>query len=370
MEQEEEAMDYFEYLDLAASQDELTARFGDVLDQLMTLDLNMTGRPGQHYRACRPPLTRPISTSAAAALLEALSPGDLAIIVTGCAVRPEIDLSIGEPDGPAGAAAIARALYFARRVSCVIVVAEPLVAQVEAALRAAGAAIVDLENLPVARRQLRPLFATSIRSMPNDRDLSAHAASLFELAPAKAVIAVECLGIATDGKGYFSTGHAFDRGVLRSNAVFEEAKRRGILRFGCFDNPNEAGTGRLHTGSTPHPPIADTFEVLVPGASANWSAYALAAAVAGLSGALEAAFTAELDVRAVEASLTAGAIDPFSGTADPALGVDTVERGVHDVVTGLMQRAVRGFLAARSTTSGPGTAPVRTATDRGSGADR
>lgn len=340
-------MDYFQYLGIAPSQQDLVEHFGQVLDGLMTLDLNMTGRPRQHYLASQGPRAKPISTTAAAALLQAVSIGDLAILVTGCAVRPEIEPSIGEPDGPAGAAALARALFICRRALSIIIVAEPLVGQTTAALRAAGAAIVTLDDLIGLRPRERPLFAVSILGLPNDLDLSVKACELFDKAPAKAVIAVECLGIAIDGKGYFSDGGAFDRGVLRSDAVFLDAKRRGVLRFTCFDNPNEAGTGRLHMSETRHPPIADRFEFLIPGTSANWSAYALAAAMAGLSGQLQAAFTAELDVRAVEACLRAGAIDPFSGLADPAMGVDTIERGVHEQVTGLMRRAVAGFLASR-----------------------
>jgi D-glutamate cyclase len=343
----EDGMDYFHYLGITAAPDDLVHRFGHVLDRLMTLDLNMTGRPGQHFRACRTSETGPISTTAATALLAGIRPGDVTVLVTGCAVRPEIDLSIGEPDGPAGAAAIARALFLTRNVLTTVVVAEPLVAQVEAAFRAAGAAIVDLADLMVARHQRRPLFAVSILAMPIDQDLSVAAADLFRTVSATAVIAVESLGIAIDGRGYFSTGRAFDRGVLRTDAVFREARDRGIHRFTCFDNPNEAGTGRLHTPAAKHPPVDDTFEFLIPGTSANWSAYALAAAISGICGQVSAAFSAELDVNAVEATLRAGAIDPFSGTADPAMGVDTLERGVHDVVTGLMQRVVLGFLAAR-----------------------
>lgn len=349
-------MDYFQYLGITDTRDALVNRFGDVLDQLMTLDLNMTGRPGQHYRACVAFEDGPISTRAAAALLDSIRAGDVSVLVTGCAVRPDVDRSLGEPDGPAGAAAIARALFIARRVLCVVVVASPLAGQVEAALRATGAAIVALADLLVARHQQRPLFAVSILAQPNDQDLSGEAADLFNTVPVNAVIAVECLGTATDGRGYFSTGQAFEGGMLRSDALFEAARDRGIPRFSCFDNPNEAGTGRLHGAATLHPPVADRFEYLIPGTSANWSAYALAAAIAGLCANVPAAFTAELDVRAVEASLRAGAIDPFSGTADPAMGVDTIERGMHDLVTALMQRAVSGFLAAATTCTATGDA--------------
>ncbi|MCH4561196.1 hypothetical protein ACVILI_006511 [Mesorhizobium sp. USDA 4775] len=339
-------MDYFQYLTILTTQDDLDLRLGNALDTLMALDLNLTGRVQRFYQACRGERGDPLSTTAAKAILDAVGKHEVALFVTGCAVRPEIDVSIGELDGPAGAAALARSLFLTRGVVSVVVVAEPLVPQIEAAFRAAGASIVSPSQLNEAKKSRSLLFAVSIVGMPNDEALHEAAVRLFDHVKPKVVVAIESLGIATDGKGYFSTGRAFERGVLRSDAIFAEASMRGIVRLTCFDNPNESGTGRLHTSDTKHPPIADDFEFLIPGTNANWAAFAIAAAIAGIEARPEAAITPALDVAAVEASLRAGSIDPFSGMSDPLYGIDTMEMGCHDTVTGLMARAAKGFVVA------------------------
>jgi hypothetical protein len=92
--------------------------------------------------------------------------------------------------------------------------------------------------------------------------------------------------------------------------------------------------------------MRNDFPNILVGNSANTAAFALCAALAGLSGNASAAFSARLDEAAISATLANGAIDPFSGTADPELGVDTIERPYHGWITELMARAAKGYCAA------------------------
>lgn len=339
-------MDYFSYLGERPDRNELEHRLGTTLDRLMTLDVNLTGRSDHLYSIERRRLQRPISLTLATRLLETVGAGSTLLIVTGCSVRPEIDFGVGEPDGPPGAAAIARAMFMARGCQTIVAVAEQLAEQVEAALRSAGATIVEEAVLQRVKASPKPLFAAAVIGLPVDEDLGSRPGQIFDDHHPSAVLAVEHLGCASDGNAYFSTGKPFVNAVLRSEPIFREAAARGILRACCVDNPNEAGTGRLHSEIARHPPMADSFEHIVPGTIVNWAAYAVAAAIGALIGCPEAAFHGELDEACVRSTIEAGAVDPFSGFADPALGVDTLEKAVHVPVTTLMARTAKGFCSA------------------------
>lgn len=339
-------MSYFQYLNLTSSKVDLTNRLGTVLDILMTIDLNMTGRATSFYDFCRQKSDGPLSTSIASRIVTGLKRKNSLLFVTGCAVRPEICLSIGEPDGPVGAAAIARSAYFSSGASSIVLTARPLVQQVTAAFKAAGAAVLGEEVSLPPEEVTSNTFIVKVIGLEFDQNIDQELLSILHQHNPGAVISVEHLGVATDGRGYFSTGKPFEQGTLQTGALFDAARGKDIPCVTCFDNPNEAGTASLHSSGTKHPPIASDFEFLLPGTSANWAASALAAAIAALSLCPKGAFPELLDAKATEAALSNGAIDPFSGLADPATGNDTIEWPYHSTVVGLMARAVSGYTSA------------------------
>jgi hypothetical protein len=339
-------MNYFQYLKLSTSVDDLRLRLGETLDAIMSLDLNLVGRTPHLLAIERKWCGGPVSLAAVVSIEERVPVKGLAIFVTGCSVRPDIDPTIGEPDGPPGVAALARALFITKGAHSLIVVAKPLVAQVAATLKAAGATVVSEQTLRSARTSSKSLFAVSVVGLPVDENVDDAIMTLLDQTRPDVVFAVEHLGFAADGKAYFSTGVPFETAVLQSNSLFVEAQRRGTLTISCIDNPNEVGTARLHSSVAKHPSMSHSSDHIVPACTVNWSAYAIAAGLGALAGTREACFTEVLDFACTDAVLRHGAIDPFSGLAEPQVGIDGMDLATHGLVTTLMARAADGYIGA------------------------
>ena len=62
-------MSYFNYLNLSPSKADLINSLGTTLDNLMTTDLNMTGRVTRFYEECRKNSNAPLSTSIASKVI-------------------------------------------------------------------------------------------------------------------------------------------------------------------------------------------------------------------------------------------------------------------------------------------------------------
>ncbi|UVK49652.1 DUF4392 domain-containing protein (plasmid) [Mesorhizobium sp. AR02] len=338
--------DYFSYLGLRHSKEELIQRFGLELDKLMTLDLNLTGRPSYLYSLERDGSGEASSTAFAQLLLNSLASKDVAILVTGWPVRSSIDVSIGEADGPIGAAAIARALHLTTGAVSLAMAPAPLAAQVAAAFRAAGATIIDFEAFKRLSKGNERLFGVAIVGLDIDCDLSNYFAELLQNIKPKTVIAIEHYGFSAEGKPYHGTGNVVEPGIALTHSLFDQAMAEGLICGSCVDNPNEVGTSRLHDARVKHPPMANDFANLLVGSSANSAAFALCAALAGLSATPTAAFPGSLDEAGITATLAHGAIDPFSGTADPSFGVDTIESPYHAWIADLMGRLAKGYCVA------------------------
>jgi len=96
----------------------------DRLDRLVNIDIGQRGV--EHlYAAARSKLGSSL-VGAAAALLERIAPGDTVLMTSGSVTRSWISPHIGENDGPAGLAAIARALALAKRANLVVLAEETL----------------------------------------------------------------------------------------------------------------------------------------------------------------------------------------------------------------------------------------------------
>lgn len=340
---------YFQYMNYFPEPAILQNRLGHLLDTLMTLDLNLVGKITRlRDAAARAVDGASLTVPAAAALLGRLRPGDHVVFVTGCAVRPGLVPWLGEPDGPCGVAALARALYLATGAVSTVVIATPLAPQAQAALRSAGATVVAQEMLDAVAAQPRVTFCAAVQPFSPDTDHGPAMTALIDRLRPAAVLSVEHLGRASDGQAYFSTGVPFPGDVLRSDPLFGRAAEHGALLLSCLDNANEAGTAALHDPAHDHfPPIARAFDHVLPGTTANWAAYALTAALAALAGRPDATVDGRFDMNGVTATLAAGAIDPFGGFADPEAGTDTIEGRYHGLVVDLMARAAHGFIDAR-----------------------
>ncbi|MDG4669341.1 glutamate cyclase domain-containing protein [Mycobacterium sp. 236(2023)] len=308
----------------------LAAVVGERLDRAMTLELRpMTGGLPAGivvpiYDICRTLQPLPLSTAAATLLIERLTPTDTVWIVTGAGIGPA--LPHGETDGPPGAAALGRAIRLALGARAVLVT-EP--AHAPAVLACAEIAGHDLDHLII------PSGADTPESL--DQLLS-------DGAPA-VLIFVERDGANREGRYHGVRGNTRpDGSVVALDRLAGLAQARGIATIGIGDGGNEVGFGAVRDqiaallprlgasdGGWPSGRVtAHSTDVVVSASVSNWGAYAVCAALAALTGCRDACWAPDLERRAVEAAVHAGAYDGATGAAAPV--VDGITLDTHAAV--------------------------------------
>jgi hypothetical protein len=289
---------------------------GEYVDRLVTVEMRNRGMNHgivrQIYDAARAEGGgRPISARAAEALVATVKPGDVVFIVTGAGYAPEVPN--GESDGPPGAAALARAIYWGLKAIPVFVTevchAPPVIAS-------ARAAAVMVREFDLAKNRR---MGGAIVTAPEDRSVTAAwARDVVEEYQPKAVIAIERLGPNDQGIVHGSTG--VPKACVDLGHVFVEAKKRGILTVGIGDNGNEIGFGRIYDfmrdfhpygretqypGGTGVITVIDT-DVFLPASVSNWGAYGIAAMIAFFLKDQDLIQTPEMERKILEACLDAG----------------------------------------------------------------
>ena len=290
---------------------------GANVDRLVTVE--MRNRAMNHHiigpiydEARREGGGRPITARAAEALVDRVQPGDTVLIVTGAGYAPEAPN--GESDGPPGAAALARALFWGLEAVPVYVTEECHAPPVVAASQAAGIMVRDHE-LAKQRR-----MGASLVTAPTRQDaMEAWARELLDTHRPKAIIAIERLGPNDQGLVHYSTG-VVPKNYVDFSPLFAEAARREVLSIGIGDNANEIGFGRIHTfmqdfhpygrrcqyeGGTGVPTVVPT-DIFLPASVSNWGAYGIAAMLGFLKKNIDLVQTPELERRIVTACLDAG----------------------------------------------------------------
>jgi hypothetical protein len=290
---------------------------GTNVDRLITVE--MRNRAMNHHiigpiyeEARREGGGRPITASAAEALKERVGAGDTVLIVTGAGYAPEAPN--GESDGPPGAAALARALFWGLKAVPVYVTEECHAPPVVASSQAAGIMVRDFE---LART--RRMGASLVTAPTTQEDIADWAREVFDTYRPKAIVAIERLGPNDQGILHYSTG-VVPENYVDISALFDEARSRGVLSIGIGDNANEIGFGRIHSfmqdfhpygrrcqyeGGTGVPTVVPT-DIFLPASVSNWGAYGIAAMLGFLCRNVDLVQTPELERKIVTACLDAG----------------------------------------------------------------
>lgn len=312
----------------------------DRLDRLVNIDMGGRGVEGLHG-AARKAIGRPL-VGAAADMLLAVPEGATVLLTTGSVSRAWISPTIAENDGPAGAAAVARALCLARRAIPVLVAEETLLPAIGQILTAAGISIVTLDE---ARRSTQPggrLAVAVLRSFPIE-DAAGQAAAgplLDELAPAL-VFSTERVGRNAEGIYCNMRGVDFGQGRARIDYVFDEALRRGIRSVAVGDGGNEIGMGMVAEAVRAHVPHGERIgaitpaDVLVTAACSNWGCYGIVAAMAQRTGDAKLLHTPELEERLLLRGVEVGLINSVDGVVDP--NVDGIPLAAHKAIVELIR---------------------------------
>jgi hypothetical protein len=320
----------------------------DVLDRIMNLDIGNRG-VDKLYAPARARSTEPLC-AAAARLLTTTAAGDCVILITGSLTRPWVSTMIGETDGPVGVAALARALSYGFNAIPVVVTDTSLLEPIGATLRAAGAAVVTLEQAKRATSNRRFCSVAIIQGFPlEDIEARNEAKRMMDEFHPKAVIAVERAGMTPRGTYHNMLGQDYTQGRARIDYLVQEAANRRVPTIGVGDGGNEIGMGAIVEAVHNHVPHGEILcaqlatDVLLPAGVSNWGCYAIQAALAILTGKPELLHTGAMERRLVEAAANAGLVDGNTGKCESTVDGMSIEvhMGIVDLLAAAAQRAFK-----------------------------
>lgn len=326
----------------------------DRLDKIANIDLGERGV--EHlYRAARKRQGRSLAGAAAEALLS-IPEGSTVFMTTGSVSRAWISPEVGENDGPAGAAIIARALAIAKRATCIVFAEETLLPPLQAIFVAAGLT-------PVSYNQARKasvdgtLATVVLHPYPIDDPEGAKVApELLDLYRPDLLFSTERVGRNEKGIYHSMRGVDYGMGRARVDLLFDEGLNRGIPVVAVGDGGNEIGMAVVADAVKAHVPFGDRCacgcgaglgavtgaDVLVTAACSNWGCYAIAAAMAARTRTSRLLHTARDEERLLERGVQVGLINSSIGMIDP--DVDGMPLSTHKAVVELMHAIVRKSL--------------------------
>ena len=328
-------------------------KIGEHIDRLITIELKNRGMPHAFltriYDAARAEGGgRPLCMRAAEGIVEQVGQGDSVIVLTGAGYPP--GMPRGESDGPPGAAALARALYWGLGAVPVYVCeemhADPIVASSEAA---------HLMVKDFADARDRRLGAAIETAPKDDAEVADWTTELFDRYQPKALVAIERLGPNDHGVIYNATGltKGPETGIVDLAPVVREAERRGVFSVGIGDHGNEMGFGRIEEFLKEFMPYgrkgqedapggnacAVATDVLIPAMMSNWGAYGIEAALAFLLKRPDLMHSPEMESRIITKCLEAGGLEAMYCSS--AFVVDNCEGESSIAVVQLLNNMVR-----------------------------
>ena len=296
---------------------------GEHIDRLITTEIKNRGMPHgfliELYEVARKEAGgRPLTTLAAEGLVRSVGKGDAVFLMTGAGYPPH--LPKGESDGPPGAAALARALYWGLGAVPVYVCEANHVDPVIASSEGAHIMVKDFADA----RDLR-LGAAITTAPTSNAEVAEWAKAVYDEYQPKALISIERLGPNEHGIHNSATGWTIgeETGIVDLTPVVTEAEARGVFSIGTGDHGNEIGFGRIHDDvkrimpqgakSQSRTPggMATVLktDVLIPAMSSNWGAYGVEAALAYLLGNPDLVHSPEMDRAIVTKCIEAGGLE-------------------------------------------------------------
>jgi hypothetical protein len=329
------------------------ALFDDRLDLLVNIDLG--GRGAEHlYQAARRRQKASLAGAAAEALA-AVPVGGTVLVTTGSVSRAWISPRIGENDGPAGAAAIIRALALARRATCVLLAEDTLLDGLSGILTSAGVSVLPFDQARIASGD-GSLAVASVRAFPiTDAEAGPAAAALLDELQPSLLFSTERVG--RNGDGIYCSMRGIDYGMGRSRIdfVFDEALARGIPTVAVGDGGNEIGMGAIAEAVRAHVKFGDKrpnggagigattgADILMTAAVSNWGCYAIVAALAARLKDPRLIHTPAMELALLQRGVDLGLINSVDGVVDAH--VDGIPLQSHAAIAELIAAIVRPAL--------------------------
>jgi hypothetical protein len=317
------------------------------IDRLINLDFGSRGNE-QLYDATRAKFDAPLARNAARLLAEVPRESTV-LMTTGSLSRAWVSPNICENDGPAGAAAVARALAVGLGAIPILLAEATVLASIGAVFRAAGLSLVSLAEARKLQAQGGPLAVTVLEPYPiDDEGGRAEAAPLLDRLQPALLFSTERAARNEKNVYHSATGRDFGMGRARVDYVFDEALRRQIPSIGIGDGCNEIGMGLIGDAVAANIPYGERCRcgcgggvgaitkttTLVTAGCSNWGCYGVLASLAAILRDDRVLHTPETEHRLLEAGVSGGLIDSTSGVVTTS--VDGISAASHVAMAELL----------------------------------
>ena len=323
------------------------AAIDERLDKLVSMDIG--GRGVEHlYKAARARQGTSLIGAAADALL-AVPDGTTVFVTTGSVSRAWISTEIGENDGPAGAAAVIRALAISKRVHCVLLAEATLLPGMKAILTSAGLTVLPYDQAQIACKDGSLAVVSLLPFTTSDGEAPASAKALLDQYKPSLFFSTERVGRAKDGVYYSMRAIDYGMGRSRIDVLFDEAIKQGIVTVAVGDGGNEIGMGAVTEAVNAHVKFGETIaavtpsDVLVTAACSNWGCTAIAGAIAARRKDARLLHTPEMERQLLLRGVDIGLINSVQNVVDA--NVDGLSLDTHIAFAEMVRAVVRPALA-------------------------
>jgi hypothetical protein len=313
------------------------------LDKLVSLDIG--GRGVEYlYLAARERQGRSLVGAAADALLT-VPDGSTVFVTTGSVSRAWVSTSIGENDGPAGAAIVARALAISKRVHCVVLAEATLIPGMEAIFTTAGLTVLPFEQAQIAVKDGSLAVVSFLPFTTSDEDAETESKKLLDQYQPALFFSTERVGKAKDGIYYSMRAIDYGMGRARIDILFDAALRRKIPTVAVGDGGNEIGMGAITAAVRNHVKHGEIIaavtpaDVLVTAACSNWGCNAIAAAIAARRKDSRLMNTPELERHLLTRGTEVGLINSVHNVVDS--NVDGLSLDTHVAFSEMLRAVVK-----------------------------
>ncbi len=336
---------------------ETIVKAAESIDRVVALDFQQRGKSGVIYDIAREVQGAPLSLLGADLIRRSLQkPKEVALIITGTILRPHVETSMGETDGPPGAAVLARALAEALGVLPVVLTDRTQVDAVKGTIQGGGLRCMPVERARATHGDGYKMVCGIIsdfplaEEQPEEKMPEIAKALLKDLRP-RIVVAIERGGF-NDKHVYHNTA-GLDRSAVRSkfDYVVLAAEELGIPTIGIGDGGNEIGMGLVRDKIKKVIPFGEKCKcpcgggvvcttpttVLMVGMTSNWAAYGLVGVLSLMTGNKDILHTPEEERMLLESAVNAGLVDGHEG---PRLYYDGVPLAVSQAVVELIRFTV------------------------------
>jgi hypothetical protein len=317
------------------------------LDKLVSMDIG--GRGVEHlYKAARARQGATLIGSAADALL-AVPDGSTVFVTTGSVSRAWISTEIGENDGPAGAAAVIRALAISKRVHCILLAEATLLPGMKAILTSAGLTVLPFDQAQIASKDGSLAIASMLPFTTSDDSAPDAARELLAKYKPALFFSTERVGRAKDGVYYSMRAIDYGMGRARIDVLFDEAIKQGIPTVAVGDGGNEIGMGAVTEAVNAHVKFGETIaavtpsDVLVTAACSNWGCTAIAGAIAARRKDARLMHTPEMERQLLNRGVDIGLINSVQNVVDA--NVDGLPLDTHIAFAEMVRAVVRPALS-------------------------